>query len=101
MSTHWHVGMKVVCTKRGPWRGRADRCEVNPIHGCIYTIRSIQAYFDGVFIRLEEVRNPEYDDAQEAQFWAAHFRPVQPRKTSIEVFHRIRLYPSIRIREDA
>jgi hypothetical protein len=54
-----------------------------------------------VFIRLEEVRNPEYDDAQEAQFWAAHFRPVQPRKTSIEAFHRIRLNPSIRIREDA
>lgn len=107
---HWHVGMKVVC-KTVPSREQLARCPgANwPLAGAIYSIREIFPHPYGAdypLITLAELDNRhligvEDSSGLEPAFGARNFRPVQPRKTSIEVFHRIRLNPSIRIREDA
>jgi hypothetical protein len=83
---NWKVGDKVVCLKNGKWSGLQPD-ESFPVYGGIYTIRNIEPHKDEVYIRLEEVVNPgDYEDCEECQFWAKHFRPVQTRKTDISIF---------------
>lgn len=82
----WHVGMKVVCIRESK---RLLACESYPTIGTIYTLRSIFADDDGVFVRLREIRNPvmHYEDGtEEMAFDVQFFRPVQPRRTDISVF---------------
>lgn len=104
MSTHrdWHVGMKVVCIQgimpqaygsislRGQTVGTAPDPHY-PEQGAIYTVRHINPIdVDYVLILLEEVRNDHLQSfirgGLEPGFDAKYFRPVQPRKTSIDVF---------------
>ena len=88
----WKVGDKVVCIKRAGWN--LNRGEQGPVFGEVYTIRDITSRRSGkIYLRFEEIRNPEiYDedegdnDCKEARFWIARFRPVQTRKTDISVF---------------
>lgn len=87
----WHVGMKVVCTKRiraDVWSG-----EILPLVGAVYTVREITvAVIDGqerVGVRLKEIVNEprQYCDAFAEAIWAARaFRPLVTRKTSISIF---------------
>ena len=83
---NWHVGMKVVCVKTPRHR---SPCEAHPIVGRVYTIRSTSADEEGVFVRLDELRNPVLcyvDRIAEVEFEALFFRPVQPRATDISIF---------------
>ena len=78
----WHVGMKVVCTKRGGWlliEGGALQI-VHPEYGEICTITSLDIDDGGrLFIAVEG--RPSY-----SLYDARRFRPDQKRDTSIEVF---------------
>jgi hypothetical protein len=95
----WKAGDKIVCIEtwhRTDGRGYGD--EVGPIKGETYTIREVVFFADLVTVRLVEVVNPkrkyrEFPDGNEPSFGAWRFRPVQTRKTSIEVFERL-LTPS-------
>jgi hypothetical protein len=113
----WKVGDKIVCI--------ADQDRIDAVHatvpgsiypqsGKVYTIREMrddsQWHSNKVVVLLKEIDNSHLLGAVlvpgtkcyvEPGFNPNGFRPVQPRKTSIEVFQRIRLNPSIRIREDA
>ncbi len=91
MKCKFHVGQKVVCVKVGAW---ADALldEIMPINGGIYTIRDMEADSGEVWLRFDEIRNPEcpFDDGwYECRFWADNFRPLETRKTSIEIFNQI------------
>jgi hypothetical protein len=60
-----------------------------PEFGVVYTIRSIYADYDGVYLRFDEITNcpMSYADGfEELAFDAFGFRPVQPRKTDISIF---------------
>jgi hypothetical protein len=105
--TSWHVGMKVVCVD-----DQFDHVlprEIGPVAGREYTIRTISRCPNTgvVGIRVEEIVNPNTgrnpDDAgnNERGFPAPRFRPVQKRKTSIEIFQRLLTDPHVRIEEDA
>lgn len=96
---NWHVGMKVECingTFGDRNHPRLMGCQWPEI-GVVYTIRSIgfatASYGKGVIIWLEEIHNPsvKFRDLPEMEmaFAASFFRPVQTRKTSIEVFTRM------------
>ena len=82
----WHVGMKVVCID-GRWDPNQPG-ENSPVDGGLYTIRTIEADGDGVFIRLVEIINPTNtrDGDEECRFTTKSFRPVRVRKTDIAVF---------------
>jgi hypothetical protein len=96
----WKVGDKVVCIKRDGWCDAVFGSMLDglphPRYGEVCTIAMISTspIDDDLYISVEEYPGRRC-------YHASRFRPVQPRKTSIEVFHRIRLNPSIRIREDA
>lgn len=93
--TSWYVGMKVVCIKDGAWQlagGFVDREVIFPLAGAVYTILAIGAVGDEVYVKLVEC-------GDYAQFAAFRFRPVQPRKTDISIFHSI--LNGHRISEDA
>jgi len=88
VSSHWHIGMKVECIKTGEWTNRLA-CEVVPVFGRIYTIRSVDENEHGVWLRFSEVINSALsyrNGVREARFSSIRFRPVQTKKTSIEVF---------------
>ena len=80
----WHVGMKVVCVKRGEWSG-GSLAECVPAYGEVYTVRTMEDTPEGLFLRLHELSNPECFGT-EPQFWAVRFRPVETRKTDISIF---------------
>lgn len=95
MSAHLHVGMKVVCIKEGAWTNAFPE-EKLPVFRGVYTIRSIEMEGGEVSLRFEELDNSDLArefDIEECKFWSIRFRPVQVRKTSIEVFKRL-LTPS-------
>jgi hypothetical protein len=79
----WHVGMKVVCIA-------CSAVWVRPlVVGKIYTLRAIIKHpeTDEIGVYLEEVRNdihPRY--GMERGYFAAAFRPIQPRETDISIF---------------
>lgn len=84
--THWFVGMKVVCVGRIIC---ANGIEAYPVNGQVYTIRTITAYDEGVFIRLKEIVNPVLSYAngvEECDFHVEGFRPLQQRPTDISIF---------------
>lgn len=82
--TSWHCGMKVVLVHER-WNNRSPLEQAGntfPERGQVYTIRSIG-------IHLIEIENPvcEYRNGPaELAFSVENFRPVQTRKTSIEIF---------------
>nr|WMC99313.1 hypothetical protein RAR13_11710 [Aminobacter aminovorans] len=86
--TSWHVGMKVVCVDVEDFEGVLELDH-------IYTIRRMGCgvgMFKGVLgmfaiVAVSEADNPDDEYFQNAPgFCVARFRPVQTRKTSIEVF---------------
>lgn len=91
--TSWHVGMKVVLIDDN-WGPRHDITlgVVDPVKGVVYTVRSVQMSPSGsgfVCITLNEIRNPilKYRSSTGERLYRAYrFRPVQTRKTSIEIF---------------
>ncbi len=90
----FHVGQKVVCIKKGEWNNGWG-CEIVPVYGGIYTIRQIrfreiETGCDGLL--LNEIINSPMKYANgfhEASFAVHQFRPLQERKTSIEIFERM------------
>ena len=84
----WHVGMKVVCVSVAHLKGDVAKLAVN----AIYVIRGIQAVTDGFsdrgrfIVRLQGVSLPKAKNGHERGFYAWRFRPVETRKTSIEIF---------------
>lgn len=63
-----------------------------PETGRIYTIREFYVHKAKVYIRLDELRNIPLETVLgpfEAAFNVTHFRPVQPRKTSIDIFESL------------
>jgi len=74
--SNFKVGQKVVCVERPP-RDNFDEFYglVDPLLNDIYTIREL----DGIYIRLEEIKNPllQYSDGvNECAFKASYFRPL-------------------------
>lgn len=103
---YWHDGMKVVCIdaraldKYAPRRDRfvSTSDDMSGLEeGRIYTVRSVCDFYGIVGVRLHEILRPRSRFGIEVPFAAARFRPVQKRKTSIEVFLRM-LKP---VKEDA
>ena len=99
MSAHWHIGMEVECID-------AEGTPALKL-GAIYTIsglhptkyrrwRGVSRMATGILLKEVSTTIPGVDGFAEERF-----RPIQKRKTSIEIFNRILLNPSIKIREDA
>ena len=92
----WSAGCKLVCIKRGAWhefsKGEQD-ASIFPLHGAIYTADYFIEENDEVFVHLEEI--------QVGYFAACHFRPVQPRDTSIAVFTGLLNTAPAGVREEA
>jgi hypothetical protein len=88
---NWHVGMKVVCVNADGVSGTML------VVGSVYTVRAL----DENFVSLEEPSTWGDYGKNESGWYYYRFRPVQPRKTSIEVFTRILRNPHVRIKEDA
>lgn len=69
--------------------------ETYPVKGVIYTVRDIEEFKDGVYIRLEEIINPKYksyDFYGECQFNADKFRELLPPITiDIEQFETVKI----------
>lgn len=87
---NWHVGMKVVCVKKGAWSPSTPG-ESHPVYGGVYTIRTIECPDGDVFLRFAEIINPKarrdiYGSQSESQYWATRFRPLFTRKTDISIF---------------
>ena len=77
----FHVGQKVVCIDARTPVGCTQ--ELKP--GGIYTIADISEYWDGIGIRLVEIKAEQtrrYIDA----FRVERFRPIVEKKTDISVF---------------
>lgn len=91
----WHVGMKVVCIEPVD-----DPESPNPAYGEVYTIAWIGVSCGDVMIDLVELPCPESEEFNRG-YLAEGFRPVQQRKTSIEIFKRLLINPHVRIEEDA
>lgn len=98
----WHVGMKVVCVADAIYL--IDGAQY-PENGRIYTIRELRddAPWGGkhIVVLLNELDNSGFI-GRRGDRWTCHvepgfatdgFRPVQTRKTSIEIFRRM-LNPS-------
>lgn len=97
----WHVGMEVVCVVDA---AKLSSCLSKfrgahfPQIGGVYHIRKIEALIDRIIVYLREIDNSHvigcdtsigthfYD---EPGFNAKYFRPVEKRKTSIEVFKKL------------
>lgn len=97
----WHVGMKVVAVggaQDGPRQIKNAPADAQiPKLGCVYTIRQMNMWPDGLTILLEELDNSHLIARGfgiiEPGFNAAKFRPVQNRKTDISIFTQM-LNPS-------
>lgn len=67
-----------------------------PVKGGIYTIRDVCWFYDGCYLRLNEIHNVAWDDETygltEPGFMVSGFRPVVERKTDISIFERM-LHP--------
>lgn len=101
--THWHVGMRVVCVDDGdghkymrPRYVLAPDASLDGLtKGRIYTIRKVGPdYYDGdIVVWLKEIIRPPRGSIGakygECGYAPARFRPVQERKTSIEIFQRM------------
>jgi hypothetical protein len=90
MSEWFHVGQKVVCVKRGPWRNAAGWAGDGRIHfplsGAVYTVRGLDKRPNGVSLLLEEITNPPMFAGFEPSFDADRFRPLRKRTTDISAF---------------
>ena len=85
------VGDRVVCLRDDyiTHDGRLCKDVYNvPAIGRVYTIRTIEVYVYGVYLRFVEVNN-DLVGGYEPDFHWAGFRPVQPRVTDISVFTRL------------
>jgi hypothetical protein len=88
------VGAKVVCVdgdfSRFP--SKLLGCAPNrPVAGITYTVRRVREYPKGVFILLEEIRNPWSDYGRwhgEAQFGLGRFRPLVALEDDISTHFR-------------
>lgn len=107
--TSWKVDDKIVCVGNAGVEGgrRPVEGEVRPIAGRVYTIREIFPWGNTVAVRLVEIVNTRriyrLRDGSigggELCFYAACFRPVAKRTTSIAIFERIRDNPKTPIIE--
>lgn len=90
MKCDFVVGQKVACIA-DDW-GRAwwdSYVKGNPVKGEIYTIRTIIAIQDRVWLRFSEIVNPSGSWFDEVEYAAVNFRPLVERKTDIAVFERM------------
>lgn len=103
--TSWKVGDRVVCVYADPLPTTIWCVGEELVSGRIYTVSRILVDGDGdVIVHLCEVSRTSASRmvwGDDAGYLASRFRRVQPRKTSIEIFHRILSKPHIKIREDA
>ena len=82
----FHVGQKVVCIDGQP-SSELTKGGWCPRTGGIYTVRSVFAWNDARYLRLEEYRHTGSEGPWGENGWdASRFRPVAKRKTSIEIF---------------
>lgn len=89
----FHVGQKVVCIKRIPWRDEETRqfVWIGPLYKEECTVAEIVPLPTGLHLCLAEYSADEC--------WiATAFRPVTERKTDIEIFRRL-LVPGAKIVE--
>lgn len=92
----FYVGQEVVCIvdtsgHAGPYG------EILPVKGPIYTIRTIEAWANGLALRLNEIVNERHlyiCGVAELQFAATAFRPVV--KTDITIFQSM-LVPNSKV----
>lgn len=102
MSAHqFKAGDAVVCINAKNHPGyRWDSGEA-PVEGQIYTIDRVFVDGEGAIV-MALIELPRADlHYGPAGYDVKRFRPVQTRKTSIEIFNRILLNPRIKISEDA
>lgn len=88
----WHVGMKVVCIADSyrPWSAPAAGEVPNlPRKGQVYTIRSFHKSGNLWLVEIRNKRRVWRTGRHEYAFHPSRFRPVQPRKTDISLFHEI------------
>lgn len=90
------VGDKVVCCI-GDGVVRCKPLDVNSI----YTVREIAEWKGTIGVRLAEVRNALDPFDFEYSYLPSRFRPVQPRKTDINMFTDILKKASNPIKETA
>ena len=77
---NFHVGQKVVCVDDG-----SPQPPPNPEFGGVYTISRI--FMDGFDVMVDLVELPHAgSEGFQPGYFAAAFRPVVPRKTSIKIF---------------
>lgn len=104
--TSWYVGMKVVCVDASsnnyaPWTA-IDPSMDGLQEGVVYTIRKLGLYSGQPCVWLTEIERRMrvgHEALGECGYSPRRFRKVQPRKTSIAIFHSI--LNGHRISEDA
>lgn len=81
-----HIGQQVVCiVDTSGWGGFYG--EILPVKGPVYTVRTIEPYYNGIAIRLNEIVNELHlycCGVAEIQFDSKAFRPVV--ETNISIF---------------
>lgn len=88
----FHVGQKVVCVDGTTpalrqWSARL----VKPTEGAIYTITAARIYPWEQVLSLQLAELPtQSEDGRRVWYQAKRFRPLVERKTSIEIFQKIR-----------
>jgi hypothetical protein len=85
--SNFHVGQKVVCIQGAEGQKTRAKGTFRPITGAIYTVRGVYNGPIRVDLHLEEYVHDEFHDNGVEYGWdASRFRPVDKRKTSIEIF---------------